>query len=225
VTTLHELTALFPAYIPPRPKRDYFGQYGRARGFHRDFDRGFAEPHAVVGAVVVGLDDVWRDAARESKLGRLSAPVVVRQVDAPGARGVRLDEAAFDDAREQRYVDVSAQTSTATFFPTKGSLRLTRAAMAAAPAPSARVFSRSSSSRWRWRFLLLRRLRYRPRISEPAAGCARQHGGRAMPSAMGGGGCECHGLAFGDRNFQSTADATAELRRLEFFDSNGPLIL
>jgi len=129
------------------------------------------------------------------------------------------EASVFDEARSMmRESSVTSmfppQTSTATFFPTKGSLRLTRAAMAAAPAPSARVFLVRAAAGWRGDFFFFDGYDIvHVFLNQRQGALASTADGDAIGD--GGGGCECHGLAFGDRNFHRR-----QTRRLNSEDLN-----
>ena len=86
------------------------GQFGNvigAAGFHSDVDRGVAEIHAVINAIVRGFDDIGAVFGEDS-----GEPVqcagIVGQMNAQTDQASVFDQAAFDDAREQGHVDVAA---------------------------------------------------------------------------------------------------------------------
>src|ERR1700734_220129 len=95
--------------------------------FHGDLDRGLTQSHAVIGAVVVRLDDIG---PMLSQYG--GKPVertgIIRQVDAQTHQASVFHKAALDDAREQSDVDVSAAYQHSHFFPDKRRLRFTKPA-------------------------------------------------------------------------------------------------
>jgi hypothetical protein len=78
-----------------------------AARLHGDVDDGVAEVHAVVGAIVEGVDDVGA-MARDDAGEVLQGAGLVEQVDAEEDETAILNEAALDDAAEQGDVDVAA---------------------------------------------------------------------------------------------------------------------
>jgi len=86
-----------------------------AAGFHGDVDDRVAEIDAVVFAVVESFDDVdlFVGDYRGEALERAG---MVRQMDAQANHAAVFDEAALDDAGEERDVDISSAHENADFF-------------------------------------------------------------------------------------------------------------
>ncbi len=80
---------------------------GCAAGFNGDVDDGFAQAHAVIGAVVYGLDNVGAFAGQNLRELQKRAGTVL-QVDADAQQAAIFDQAALDDFGQQGDVDVAA---------------------------------------------------------------------------------------------------------------------
>ena len=87
---------------------------GAAR-FHGDVDRGVAQIHSVIGAVVGGLDDVGAMLGQNSGEAMQGAGII-GQMDAQAHQASVFDQAALDDAGEQCHVDVAAADQHRNFF-------------------------------------------------------------------------------------------------------------
>ena len=79
----------------------------RPARFHRDVDRCIAEIDSVVGPVVRGLYDI-RPMIRENSGEPVQSTGIVRKVNPQPYQPSIFDQAAFDDAREQCHINVSA---------------------------------------------------------------------------------------------------------------------
>src|SRR5579871_479525 len=79
----------------------------RAPRLHRDVDGGVPQIHSVIRAIVCRLDDIGPMICQNS-----GEPVqrswIVRQVHPQANKASIFYQSAFDDTREQRYIDVPA---------------------------------------------------------------------------------------------------------------------
>ena len=83
------------------------GDVGCAAGFQGNIDDGFAQAHAVVGAVVERFNDVGAFAGQD--LGEVEEGAgVILQINAHAEKTAVFDQAALDDFGQQGDVDVAA---------------------------------------------------------------------------------------------------------------------